>query len=137
MTDSGDRKTAHPNRVGVGIPPMADAAGEAIVRQASFGIGDVVRHRHFDFRGIIFDVDPQFANSEEWWQAIPEDIRPAKEQPYYHLLADNGREAYVAYVSQQNLLDDEDGDDPLHPAIGDLFDRDAGGRYVLKPGHAN
>ncbi len=117
---------------------MTDNTNEsAIIRQASFGIGDVVKHRHFPFRGVIFDVDPEFANSEEWWQAIPEEVRPHKEQPYYHLLADNGQDAYVAYVSQQNLLFDEDDADPLHPAVGDLFERDEGGRFRLKPGHAN
>ncbi|MEE4349344.1 MAG: heat shock protein HspQ [Pacificimonas sp.] len=109
----------------------------ATVRSASFGIGDVVKHRHFDFRGVIFDVDPEFSNTEEWWQAIPEEIRPAKEQPFYHLLADNGQEAYVAYVSQQNLLNDDEGGDPLHPAVSDVFDRRDDGRFVLKPGQAN
>ncbi|MBV7257588.1 heat shock protein HspQ [Pacificimonas sp. WHA3] len=109
----------------------------AIVRQAAFGLGDIVRHRHFPFRGVIFDVDPEFANTEEWWQAIPEDVRPKKEQPYYHLLADNGQDAYVAYVSQQNLLFDDDGAELLHPAVSDLFERDDGGRFRLKPGHAN
>ena len=74
---------------------------------ARFAIGDVVRHRLFDFRGVVFDVDPVFANSDEWYDAIPEDIRPDKEQPFYHLLAENSDSTYVAYVSQQNLLLDE------------------------------
>ena len=74
------------------------------VATARFSIGDVVRHRVFDFRGVIFDVDPVFANSEEWYQAIPEDIRPRKDQPFYHLLAENAESNYVAYVSQQNLI---------------------------------
>ena len=113
-------------------PPSAD-----LVRRANFGIGDVVKHRFFPFRGIIFDVDPEFANSEEWYEAIPEDIRPAREQPYYHLLADNGQEAYVAYVSQQNLLVDDEESEPLHPAIGDMFERDGEGRYRLRPGQAH
>src|ERR1700741_2747593 len=82
------------------IPPVAIAR---------FAIGEVVRHRLFDFRGVIFDVDPVFANSEEWYQAIPEEIRPAKDQPFYHLLAENGETAYTAYVSQQNLLPDAEG----------------------------
>lgn len=115
----------------------ADNGKDATIRAASFGIGDVVKHRFFPFRGIIFDVDPEFANSEEWYEAIPEDIRPIKEQPYYHLLADNGSEAYVAYVSQQNLLSDDDGGEPMHPAVSEVFDRDPGGRYRLKPGHAH
>ncbi|EMD82889.1 heat shock protein HspQ [Pacificimonas flava] len=109
----------------------------AAVRSATFGIGDVVKHRFYPFRGIIFDVDPEFANSEEWYQSIPEDVRPIREQPYYHLLADNGQEAYVAYVSQQNLLTDEEGGEPLHPAVAEMFDRDADGRYRLRPGRAH
>src|SRR5215212_3808525 len=88
---------------------------------ARFAIGEVVRHRLFDFRGVIFDVDPEFANSEEWYEAIPEALRPPKDQPFYHLLAENAESSYVAYVSQQNLLHD-DSDEPIdHPAIGTMF----------------
>ncbi|HXH52067.1 MAG TPA: heat shock protein HspQ [Sphingomicrobium sp.] len=105
------------------------------VRRARFGIGDVVRHRLFDFRGVIFDVDPAFANSEEWYEAIPEDIRPSRDQPFYHLLAENEETSYVAYVSQQNLIPD-DSDEPVdHPAIAAMFDRFVGGRYELRPVH--
>ena len=105
------------------------------VRTAQFRVGQVVRHRFFPFRGVIFDVDPVFANSEEWYEAIPEDLRPAKEQPFYHLLAENAESSYVAYVSQQNLLRD-DTDEPVdHPAIGTLFDRFDSGRYHLRPEH--
>jgi heat shock protein HspQ len=104
---------------------------------ARFAIGDVVRHRLFDFRGVIFDVDPVFANSEEWYQAIPEALRPSKEQPFYHLLAENSESSYVAYVSQQNLVVD-DSDEPIdHPAIPTMFDRIEGGRYRLRPDLTN
>jgi heat shock protein HspQ len=104
---------------------------------ARFAIGDVVRHRIFDFRGVVFDVDPEFANSEEWNEAIPEDIRPARDQPFYHLLAENAETAYVAYVSQQNLVVD-DSDEPVdHPAIAGMFERDDGGRYRLRPEQRN
>ena len=78
-------------------------------RLAKFAIGQVVRHRIFPFRGVIFDVDPEFANTEEWWNSIPEDIRPHKDQPFYHLLAENNENTYVAYVSEQNLLPDDSG----------------------------
>jgi heat shock protein HspQ len=99
---------------------------------ARFAIGDVVRHRLFDFRGIIFDVDPEFSNSEEWYEAIPEALRPPKEQPFYHLLAENAESSYVAYVSQQNLVAD-DSDEPVdHPDIAQMFKRE-GGRYRLRP----
>jgi heat shock protein HspQ len=104
---------------------------------ARFAIGDVVRHRLFDFRGVIFDVDPVFANSEEWYQSIPEDVRPTKDQPFYHLLAENAESSYVAYVSQQNLLPD-DSDEPVdHPGISAMFDGLKGGRYQLRPNHRN
>ncbi|MGK6321249.1 heat shock protein HspQ [Sphingomonas sp. DT-204] len=111
---------------GVPMPPVASAR---------FAIGEVVRHRMFDFRGVIFDVDPVFANSEEWYEAIPEDIRPRKDQPFYHLLAENAESSYIAYVSQQNLVPD-DSDEPIdHPAISGLFDRLVDGRYRLRREH--
>jgi heat shock protein HspQ len=106
--------------------------GNIDIPLARFGIGDVVRHRIFDFRGIVFDVDPVFANSEEWYEAIPEELRPSKEQPYYHLLAENAETSYVAYVSQQNLVVDE-SDEPIeHPAISTMFERTDAGRYRLR-----
>lgn len=90
-------------------------------RTAKFQIGQVVKHRFFPFRGVIFDVDPTFSNSEEWWQSIPEEVRPRKDQPYYHLLAENEENSYVAYVSEQNLLVDETGEPVRHPQVGELF----------------
>jgi len=114
-------------------PPPSPAP--PVVAHARFDIGMVVRHRHFAFRGVIFDVDPEFANSEEWYDAIPEAIRPRKDQPFYHLLAENDEGSYVAYVSQQNLLTD-DSDEPVdHPAIAGLFDGFEGSRYRLKRAH--
>ena len=102
---------------------------------ARFAIGEIVRHRLLDFRGVIFDVDPEFANSEEWYEAIPEDMRPSRDQPFYHLLAENTEASYIAYVSQQNLVRD-DSDEPVdHPAIGSLFDGFDDGRYQLRPVH--
>ena len=105
------------------------------VAHARFAIGEVVRHRLFDFRGVIFDVDPVFANSDEWYEAIPEGMRPAKDQPFYHLLAENSESSYVAYVSQQNLVADDEGEPIDHPAIGTLFEGFDGQRYKLKPEH--
>ena len=99
---------------------------------ARFAIGDVVRHRLFDFRGVIFDVDPEFANTDEWYEAIPESLRPSKDQPFYHLLAENSETAYVAYVSQQNLVRDDSGEPVDHPSIGDMFEPRDGGRYRLR-----
>ncbi|MEO1044878.1 MAG: heat shock protein HspQ [Pseudomonadota bacterium] len=105
------------------------------IRSAKFSIGDVVRHRMFDFRGLIYDVDPVFANSEEWYAAIPEDIRPSKDQPFYHLLAENQEGSYIAYVSQQNLVADQDDEPVRHPDIAGLFSRSPDGRYQLRSRH--
>ena len=100
--------------------------------EARFAIGEIVRHRIFDFRGVIFDVDPEFANTDEWYEAIPETLRPRKDQPFYHLLAENSETAYVAYVSQQNLVRD-DSDEPIeHPALASMFERMEGGGYRLR-----
>ena len=117
---------AHPFDADIPLPAIS---------HARFAIGDVVRHRVFDFRGVIFDVDPIFANSAEWYEAIPENIRPRKDQPFYHLLAENMESSYVAYVSQQNLLHD-DSDEPVeHPAIDGLFTGLVDGRYNLRAQH--
>src|SRR3954451_20171100 len=102
---------------------------------ARFAIGEVVRHRILDFRGVIFDVDPVFANSEEWYDAIPEPMRPSKDQPFYHLLAENAESTYVAYVSQQNLMADESDEPVDHPAISTMFDGLEDGRYRMRREH--
>jgi heat shock protein HspQ len=99
---------------------------------AKFGIGQVVRHRKYPFRGVIYDVDPIFANTEEWWLSIPEDVRPRKEQPFYHLYAENAETEYVAYVSEQNLVLDESGDPVRHPQVDEAFVRSNDGTYRPK-----
>ncbi len=106
-------------------------------RQAKFAIGEVVKHRFFPFRGIIFDVDPVFSNTEEWWLSIPEEIRPSKDQPYYHLLAENEETEYVAYVSEQNLLPDDSGEPLRHPQLGELFDELENGSYRYRGFNSN
>lgn len=100
--------------------------------KARFGIGDVVRHKMFDFRGVIFDIDPVFANSEEWYESIPQEIRPRRDQPFYHLLAENDDSSYVAYVSQQNLLSDSGAGPIDHPHIAQLFEQFDGKRYRMR-----
>ncbi len=105
--------------------------GEGTVKAAKFAIGQVVKHREYSFRGVIYDVDPEFSNTEEWWQAIPEDIRPAKEQPYYHLLAENDEVTYEAYVSEQNLLVDESGLPISHPEVPLMFGELSDGHYQV------
>ena len=114
---------------------LATMARKIDIPVARFTLGDVVRHRLFDFRGVVFDVDPVFANSEDWYESIPEAMRPSKEQPFYHLLAENAETTYVAYVSQQNLVPDESDEPVDHPAITTMFDRLEGGRYHLRPEH--
>ena len=99
---------------------------------AKFSIGDVVKHKHFNFRGVIYDVDFEFNNSEEWYRSIPKDVRPRKDQPYYHLLAENNDITYEAYVSEQNLVND-DSDEPIkHPLIEEIFTGKKGSGY-FKP----
>ena len=110
----------------ISVPPIV---------HARFSIGDVVQHRRFGFRGVVFDIDPVFANTEEWYQAIPEEARPDKDQPFYHLLAENGDASYVAYVSQQNLVADDSEEPVDHPAIPAMFGTYAHGKYQLRPLH--
>lgn len=104
-----------------------------VFREAKFAVGQIVRHRLYPFRGVIYDVDPVFNNTEEWYQAIPVDRRPSKDQPFYHLLAQNAEGGpYEAYVSEQNLIADPDNGPISHPMINTLFERIAGDRYVLR-----
>jgi heat shock protein HspQ len=113
-------------------PSKGSKQKDGLFPMASFGIGEIVHHRLFPFRGVIFDVDPQFANTEEWWESIPENVRPRKDQPFYHLLAENGDASYVAYVSQQNLVREEEGEPVQHPGVAQMFEDFQGGRYVLR-----
>lgn len=117
-------------------PPSSSALNAVtpsapLVAHARFRIGQVVRHRLFGFRGVVFDIDPVFANSEEWYAAIPEEVRPRRDQPFYHLMAENDQGSYIAYVSQQNLIADSASDPVDHPAIAQLFSRGEDGSYRL------
>lgn len=102
------------------------------MRQAKFRIGEVVRHKHFPFRGVVFDVDPVFDNTEEWYQAIPEEIRPSKDQPFYHLLAENADSEYVAYVSEQNLERDTSDEPVRHPRVAEALSEDGEGGWQMR-----
>ena len=104
---------------------------------AKYPIGKAVKHKRFGFRGVIFDVDPEFSNSDEWYDSIPAEIRPRKDQPFYHLLAENSESTYIAYVSEQNLLWDETGDPVGHPQVDDFFSTIQNGRYVPNTSLAN
>ena len=100
-------------------------------RRAKFQIGQIVRHKYFAFRGVIFDVDPTFNNTDEWWESIPEEMRPIKDQPFYHLLAENAETEYVAYVSEQNLLRDDTGEPVRHPKVSEYFGPIRNGVYPI------
>lgn len=106
-------------------------------RKAKYGIGDVVRHRIYPFRGVVFDVDPSFSNTEEWYNSIPEEVRPSRDQPFYHLFAENAESEYIAYVSEQNLLPDTSIEPVRHPQIDEIFERDDEGRYHAKQKRMN
>ena len=101
-------------------------------REAKYKIGQIVKHRFYPFRGVVFDVDPTFCNTEDWWLSIPENIRPPKDQPFYHLLAENSETVYVAYVSEQNLVPDASGEPVRHPQVGDYLDAEEDGIYRFK-----
>jgi heat shock protein HspQ len=117
--------------------PAALGAAPVQLRSAKFAIGQVVKHRIYPFRGVIYDVDPVFANTEEWYTAIPAEIRPSKDQPFYHLFAENADTQYVAYVSEQNLLPDDSEQPVRHPQVEQLFTPDARGFYKRKVNSAN
>lgn len=99
--------------------------------RAKYNLGEVVRHRKHPFRGVVFDVDAIFSNTDDWYDALPEDNRPSKDQPFYHLLAENEQSYYVAYVSEQNLVADSAGGPVDHPDLPDLFGDFEDGRYPL------
>ena len=107
------------------------------IRTAKFQIGQIVKHRIHPFRGVIFDVDPEFANTEEWWLSIPEGKRPRKEQPFYHLLAENAQGPYIAYVSEQNLIPEVNPDPVSHPEINTFFEGLVDDLYISRARVAN
>src|SRR6185312_6656856 len=153
MTPPGSRprcSSTSPGSSQPRIPPCARATGSDVLanatpnhyvtrlmdkmRTAKYQIGQVVKHRLFPFRGVVFDIDPVFANTEEWWQSIPAEIRPHKDQPFYHLYAENAESEYVAYVSEQNLLPDTSEAPIRHPQVAEMFERDDSGAY--RPRHS-
>ncbi|MDQ0504411.1 heat shock protein HspQ [Xanthobacter agilis] len=138
-------KTSSPSAVGTvemagALPPPVEVPAHVEAQQmrmAKFRIGEVVRHKHFPFRGVVFDVDPVFDNTEEWWLSIPEDIRPDKEQPFYHLFAENADNEYVAYVSEQNLELDPSDEPVRHPRVNEMLREDGDGGWRVLPNLLN
>src|SRR5262249_41954917 len=130
----GSRLWAGPPLPTLCVEGMSEGGSqEEKMREAKFSIGQVVRHKLFPFRGVVFDVDPEFSNTEEWLTAIPEPIRPRRDQPFYHLFAENDDSSYIAYVSEQNLVPDDTGDPIEHPQIDLMFDETDEGGYKLRP----
>ena len=122
LTRTRPKLTAPPAFALIVTKDLGEHGAVMFSRSAKFQIGQVVRHRVYPFRGVIFDVDPSFSNTEEWYRSIPKDVRPDKDQPFYHLLAENADTEYIAYVSEQNLVPDA-SDEPLrHPQVGELFE---------------
>ena len=109
--------------------PVAKPRAKRRARTAKFGVGSVVRHKFYPFRGVVFDIDPVFDNTDEWWLSIPLELRPKKNQPFYHLLAENEETEYIAYVSEQNLLPDQSGEPLRHPRVSELFVEGDDGRF--------
>ena len=99
--------------------------------ETQYAIGQVVKHKFLDFRGVIYDVDPEFNNTEEWYQSIPSSIRPKKDQPFYHVFAENDQVFYSAYVSQQNLQIDDSKVPIEHPDVSDFFGEFNGQTYSI------
>ena len=99
--------------------------------ETEYALGQVVKHKYLDFRGVIYDVDPEFNNTEEWYQSIPVAIRPKKDQPFYHVFAENDQVFYSAYVSQQNLLVDDSSFPVEHPVVPIFFGGFDGKSYEI------
>jgi heat shock protein HspQ len=99
------------------------------ISSAKYKIGQVLKHRIYPFRGVVFDIDPTFDNTEEWWQSIPPEVRPHKDQPFYHLFAENAESEYIAYVSEQNLLPDTSDTPIRHSQVAEVFEQDDRGAY--------
>lgn len=96
---------------------------------AKFSIGQVIRHRMYAFRGVVFDVDPEFADSKGANETMLVEGRSRKDQPFYYLFAENDQNPYIAYVSEQNLMPDPSDEPVSHPQLDSLFERDEDGCY--------
>ena len=95
--------------------------------EAKFGIGDVVRHLRFDYRGVIVDVDATFEGSDEWYEEVARS-RPPRDRPWYHVLVDGAD--HSTYVAERHLASDPSGEPIRHPLLERFFDTFAGGRYA-------
>lgn len=129
MSDIRPVRVSSKTKAAAKAPAGAKPRAKKRSRTAKFAVGSVVRHKFYPFRGVVFDIDPVFDNTEEWWLSIPADVRPKKNQPFYHLLAENDDTEYIAYVSEQNLLADRSGEPLRHPKVAELFVEGDDGRF--------
>ena len=94
--------------------------------RAGFHVGQLVHHRRFGYRGVVFDVDPDFQGSDEWYEQVAAS-RPPRDAPWYHVLPDGGH--HTTYVAERNLESDTSGAPIRHPLVDQLFERFENGRY--------
>ena len=97
------------------------------INRARFSVGDIVHHRLFGYRGVIFDADATFQLTEEWYHAVARS-RPPKDRPWYHVLVEGSDNA--TYVAERNLERDPKGQPIDNPLVDELFTRFENGRYV-------
>ncbi|MGH7930242.1 MAG: heat shock protein HspQ [Candidatus Binatia bacterium] len=99
------------------------------MRKAAFSIGQIVHHKLFGYRGVIFDVDPQFLGTDEWYETVA-GSRPPRNRPWYHVLVD-GQPAQT-YVAERNLEPDESREPVEHPLLDHYFKTLENGVYSLR-----
>ena len=97
--------------------------------KAKFKIGQIINHRLFDYIGVVFDIDPIFQSSEEWYKQVARS-RPPKNKPWYHVLVHAAE--HSTYVAEQNLDLEEQPKAIQHPLINSLFTKFDGLQYYLK-----
>ncbi len=96
-------------------------------KNASFYIGQVIKHQKYGYRGVIFDVDPIFSSSDEWYQMMAKS-KPPKDRPWYHVLVDCG--SHTTYVAERHLAADNEGAPISHPLVNQYFSKFKDGQYI-------
>ena len=98
-------------------------------KRAHFYIGQLVQHKLFGYRGVVFNVDAEFSGDEHWYEEVAQS-RPPKDKPWYHVLPSG--QQHTTYVAERNL--EADGvDSPIeHPLIATFFDDFVDGEYVIR-----
>lgn len=107
-------------------PERALASGEAGITHARFATGQLVRHRLFGYRGVVFDIDPVFSLTDEWYESVARS-RPPKDEPWYHVLVHEA--THTTYVAERNLEADSVSEPIFHPLVEQVFSAFDGARY--------